>query len=183
MSDVVSVVHEPFDFGAIDELFSSSEPLLPPGEIGAFVEFRGVVRRTSPERTVVAMTYDGHPALIRRVLGEVIAEVRARAGVALACAVAVRLGCLKVGEASLVIRTGSRHRPPAYAANLEILEALKARAPIWKCEHAADGSRVWLDGCCLRSDHVGGHRHAHAPAGNDLPPPPAGHSHGHGGCT
>lgn len=161
MNPVVRVVHEAFEASAIDELFRASEAHLAPEDMGAIVEFRGVVRRSSPGRTVVAMTYDGYPALIVRTIGEIVAEVRAQLRVPLACAIVVRLGRLQVGEASLVIRTGSSHRPPAYSANIAILEALKARAAIWKCEHGTDGISVWLDGCCLRSDEPH-HNHSHA---------------------
>lgn len=172
MGAIIRVVHGTFERSAVDELFRSSSADLAPEDMGAIVEFQGVVRRSSPGRTVVAMTYDGYAPLIVRTLGEIVAEVRAQFGVALACAILVRLGRLDVGEASLVIRTGSAHRPPAYGANVAILEALKARAPIWKCEHTAEGESVWLEGCCLRSDHghssheshgsAHAHEHAHA---------------------
>jgi molybdopterin synthase catalytic subunit len=55
-----------------------------------------------------------------------------------------RLGRLEVGEASVAVAIASPHRAEAFAACRQAIDALKARVPIWKKEHYADGS-AWLD--------------------------------------
>jgi len=55
-----------------------------------------------------------------------------------------RLGHLRVGEASVAVAVASPHRKEAFAACRHAIDALKARVPIWKKEHYADGS-AWLD--------------------------------------
>jgi molybdopterin synthase catalytic subunit len=43
----------------------------------------------------------------------------------------------------MIIAAAAPHRSEAFAACRYAIEELKARAPIWKAEHFADGS-VWL---------------------------------------
>jgi molybdopterin synthase catalytic subunit len=54
-----------------------------------------------------------------------------------------RVGVVGVGEASVAIVCGARHRPAALAACAQVIERLKETVPIWKREVYADGS-VWV---------------------------------------
>ena len=49
----------------------------------------------------------------------------------------------RLGETSVVIAAAAPHRGAAFDAARYAIEELKARAPIWKAEHFADGS-VWI---------------------------------------
>jgi molybdopterin synthase catalytic subunit len=51
-----------------------------------------------------------------------------------------RIGFVPAGEASLLVRVGSRHRPAAFRASAWIVEELKTRTPIWKHPAFAAGS-------------------------------------------
>src|SRR6185295_4468026 len=57
-----------------------------------------------------------------------------------------RLGGLEVGECALWIGVASAHRREAFLACSQALEEIKARLPIWKREHYADGNAEWV-GC------------------------------------
>ncbi len=56
-----------------------------------------------------------------------------------------RLGELAIGEASIAIVTAHERRAPAIDAMRYVIEEVKRRAPIWKLEHYADGSRNWVN--------------------------------------
>jgi molybdopterin synthase catalytic subunit len=117
---------------------------------GAQTLFLGVVRDHHLGRPVASMTYDGFAPLAEKVLRAVAAEALERFGPALRVAVAHRTGHLRVGEASVAIAVGAAHRAAAYEASRYVIEELKARAPLWKEEHHADGTSEWLDGQPLR---------------------------------
>jgi len=98
-----------------------------------------VVRNHFDQREVKGLEYEAYPELIDPVMDEIQAEAHQRwPGTAIA--VAHRIGALEVGETSLVIAVGSAHRPAAYETSRFVLEAIKARLPVWKKEIYADGS-------------------------------------------
>jgi molybdopterin synthase catalytic subunit len=118
-------------------------------EHGAQTLFLGVVRDHHEGKRVSAITYDCFAPLARKTLAAIAAEAAERwPGVRVA--VVHRVGRLVVGEASVAIAIGSRHRAASYEASRHVIEQIKARTPIWKQEHHADGSSDWLDGQPLR---------------------------------
>jgi len=56
-----------------------------------------------------------------------------------------RTGELRVGEPSVVVGVASPHRNEAFEAGRWVMEEIKARLPVWKQEHYAEGS-AWLEG-------------------------------------
>jgi molybdopterin synthase catalytic subunit len=88
---------------------------------GAVCLFVGVVRDENRGRTVLHLEYEAYEEM------------------------ALPLGRLEVGEASVVIAVSSPHRAEAFAACRFAIDTLKAQVPIWKKELYADGS-AWLDG-------------------------------------
>jgi molybdopterin synthase catalytic subunit len=70
------------------------------------------------------------------------AEIAERFGVR-RLAIVHRVGRVGLGEPSVVIAAAAPHRAAAFDATRYAIEELKARAPIWKSEHYADGS-VWI---------------------------------------
>jgi len=79
------------------------------------------------------------------VLREIAAEARDRFGVG-QVAVQHRTGSLEVGEVSVAIAACAPHRAAAFDAVRYVIEQIKTRLPIWKCEEYEDGSSQWLDG-------------------------------------
>src|SRR5437868_13588012 len=60
-------------------------------------------------------------------------------------AMAHRTGKLEVGEVSVVVCVSAPHREEAIAACKCGIDTLKDSVPIWKKEHAADGT-YWIEG-------------------------------------
>ncbi|MCM2279943.1 MAG: molybdenum cofactor biosynthesis protein MoaE [Oligoflexia bacterium] len=118
---------------------------------GAETLFLGVVREHNLGRKVLGVSYDAFAPLAETVLREICKEARARWGESLKFAVTHRTGRLDVGEISVAIAVGSRHRDEAYQASRYVIEELKIRAPIWKKEHYEDGESEWLKGHALCS--------------------------------
>ena len=58
--------------------------------------------------------------------------------------VAHRIGPLEVGDPALVAAVASGHRGEAFAACSELVDTVKARAPIWKEQFFADGTVEWV---------------------------------------
>jgi molybdopterin synthase catalytic subunit len=123
------------------EIVFTREPIvvpplaLPSREIGACIEFQGIVRELEQGRALAALDYEAHEPMARRLLDRHFAELAA----AHPCAAVVfihRLGRVPVGEASLFIRVLAAHRGEAIRFLAEAIERLKADVPIWK--RAAD---------------------------------------------
>ncbi|HEV2140190.1 MAG TPA: molybdenum cofactor biosynthesis protein MoaE, partial [Candidatus Dormibacteraeota bacterium] len=60
-------------------------------------------------------------------------------------AMAHRTGHLEIGEASVVVCVSAPHRHEAISACHWGIDRLKESVPIWKKEHAADGT-FWIEG-------------------------------------
>ena len=63
------------------------------------------------------------------------------------CAAAAehRVGAVPLGEPSVLVAASAAHRGEAFAGAREIIDAIKARAPIWKVE-VDGGERRWVEG-------------------------------------
>jgi MoaE-MoaD fusion protein len=111
---------------------------------GAICTFTGVVRDNSRGRSITHLDYEAYAematAQMRRI-GDEIAERWPEARVAMAH----RTGQLDVGEASVVVSVSCPHRAEAIAACKWGIDRLKESVPIWKKEHAADGT-YWIEG-------------------------------------
>lgn len=111
---------------------------------GAICTFTGVVRDSSRGRSVTHLEYEAYAEMATsqmRRIGEEIAERWPDARVAMAH----RTGRLEIGEASVVVAVSCPHRAEAIAACKWGIDRLKESVPIWKKEHAADGS-YWIEG-------------------------------------
>lgn len=111
---------------------------------GASTLFVGTVRRLNEGREVAGIDYSAYTPMAERELAAVAAEACARYGTA-HIVVEHRLGTLALGEASIVIAVSHARRASAMGAQKYVIEQVKARVPIWKREHYADGTREWVD--------------------------------------
>ena len=111
---------------------------------GAICTFTGIVRDNSRGRSVTHLEYEAYAEMamaeMRRIADE-IAERWPEARVAMAH----RTGRLEIGEASVVVSVSCPHRAEAIAACKWGIDRLKETVPVWKKEHAADGS-YWVEG-------------------------------------
>ena len=115
----------------------TSEPIvippavLPSREIGASVEFLGIVRELEQGNALAGLQYEAHESMARRHLERIFDEL----AVAHPCATVEfihRLGWVPVGEASLFVRVLSSHRGEALRFVADAIDRMKADVPIWK---------------------------------------------------
>ena len=109
---------------------------------GAVVTFAGVVRDHDQGRAVSRLEYTGHPGA-EGVLAAVAADVAARfPGIRIA--VSHRVGPMQIGDLALVASVSMPHRGEAFSACAHLVDEVKARLPIWKHQHFADGADEWV---------------------------------------
>jgi MoaE-MoaD fusion protein len=127
----------PVSGGAVGSLHArlTSEPLkLDPllelvrdPRAGAVVTFLGVTRE------VAELEYEAYAEMAEPQMAEIVARAIERHGL---CAAAAehRVGTVPLSEPSVAIAVSAPHREAAFAGAREIIDELKARAPIWKKE-------------------------------------------------
>ena len=119
------------------EVIFVSEPISVPAktpasrEVGAVVEFHGIVRETEDEGMVAGLSYEAYEPMARREFERIIAELSALHPVQ-AVLVIHRLGDVRVGEASLFVRVEAKHRGQALAFCGTLIDRMKEDVPIWK---------------------------------------------------
>jgi molybdopterin synthase catalytic subunit/molybdopterin converting factor small subunit len=97
---------------------------------GAVVTFSGTTR------DVAFLDYEAYAEMAAQRIEQIVAEAIKRHGL---CAAAAdhRTGRVALGEASVVVAASAPHRPEAFAGAREIIDRIKAEAPIWKKEEGA----------------------------------------------
>lgn len=110
---------------------------------GAVVSFLGTVRDHHAGRAVVGIGYSAYPEMAERLVAEIVAEAEARWPARVA--VCHRVGELAIGDAAVAVVAAAAHRDEAFEAARFVIDAVKARVPIWKHERYADGSVAWVD--------------------------------------
>jgi molybdopterin synthase catalytic subunit len=105
--------------------------VLPSREVGACVEFQGIVREMERDRALPGLHYEAYQPMAVRLLGRIFDELAA----AYPCAEVHfihRLGWVPVGESSLFLRVLARHRGESLRFCAEAIDRMKAEVPIWK---------------------------------------------------
>jgi molybdopterin synthase catalytic subunit len=94
---------------------------------GAVVTFLGVTRE------VDHLDYEAYVEMAERQMAEIVQRAIERHGL---CAAAAehRVGAVALSEPSVAIAVSAPHRAEAFAGAREIIDEIKARAPIWKKE-------------------------------------------------
>jgi molybdopterin synthase catalytic subunit len=102
---------------------------------GAVVTFSGVTRE------VARLDYEAYVEMASERLAEIAGEAVERHGL---CAAAVehRVGEVPLSQPSVIVAASAPHRGEAFAGAREIIDRVKAEAPIWKKE---EGER-WVEG-------------------------------------
>jgi molybdopterin synthase catalytic subunit len=135
VTPLVRLVHEPIDLAALAATAPAD---------GALCLFVGVVRNENQGRSVLRLEYEAYEEMALPLMEE-IAEETARRYPVSTVRLVHRLGPLEIGEASVAVAVASPHRGEAFAACRFAIDTLKAKVPIWKKEHYADGT-AWLEG-------------------------------------
>ena len=110
---------------------------------GAVVSFAGVVRDHDGGRGVARLVYEAHPSA-EAVLAEVAAEIAKDPSV-YGVAVSHRVGELSVGDVALAAAVATAHRAEAFSICARLVDTVKARLPVWKHQHFADGTDEWVN--------------------------------------
>lgn len=121
----------------LTEIHFTAEPIvippesLPSREIGAALEFQGIVRELENGDALAGLFYEAYEPMARRVLEKHFEELFAFYRCT-AVHFIHRTGWVPVGEASLFIRVLSSHRKEALAFLGDAIDRLKQDVPIWK---------------------------------------------------
>ena len=111
---------------------------------GAIVTFTGTVREKSDNVTVRALQYEAYREMAESVIINILTDSLKK--FALVDAVVLhRIGHLGIGEASIAIAVSAQHRREAFEGCSEILERIKAEAPIWKKDIIDEERTRWHD--------------------------------------
>jgi molybdopterin synthase catalytic subunit/molybdopterin converting factor small subunit len=105
---------------------------------GAVVTFSGVTRE------VERLDYDAYVQMAEERMATIATEAVERHGL---CAAAVehRIGEVALSEPSVIVAVSAPHRGEAFAGAREIIDRVKAEAPIWKKE-IEGGEGRWAEG-------------------------------------
>jgi len=105
---------------------------------GAVVTFQGTTR------DVDALHYEAYAEMAEERIAAIVGDAVERHGL---CAAAAehRTGDVPLSEPSVVVAASARHRGEAFAGAREIIDRVKAEAPIWKKEVEGDEER-WVEG-------------------------------------
>jgi molybdopterin converting factor subunit 1 len=105
---------------------------------GAVVTFQGVTR------DVDRLDYEAYLEMAEERIAAIVAEAVERHGL---CAAAAehRVGDVPLSEPSVIVAASSAHRGEAFAGAREIIDRVKAEAPIWKKE-IEGGEGRWAEG-------------------------------------
>jgi molybdopterin synthase catalytic subunit len=135
---MIAIGPDPIDVAAVNAAVADAAH-------GAICTFLGTTRETSPgdDRPVAALDYESYTAVALADFEAIAAEARERFG-PLRIAIVHRTGRVALGEASVAVAVGAPHRGAAFDACEFAIDALKARAPIWKRETYADGATAWI---------------------------------------
>lgn len=98
---------------------------------GAVVDFWGIVRKLEDGREIDGIDYEAHTAMAEHQL-RLVAEGAAGAFKLKRILIQHRVGFVRAGEASLLLRVTAEHRAAAFSGGQWIVDELKRRVPIWK---------------------------------------------------
>jgi molybdopterin synthase catalytic subunit len=105
---------------------------------GAVVTFQGVTRE------VELLEYEAYVEMAEERIAAIVADAVERNAL---CAAGCehRVGSVPLSEPSVAVAVSAPHRGEAFAGAREIIDRVKAEAPIWKKEIEGDEGR-WVDG-------------------------------------
>jgi molybdopterin synthase catalytic subunit len=105
---------------------------------GAVVIFQGVTR------AVERLDYEAYVEMAEERIAEIVVDATERHAL---CAAAAehRVGAVALSEPSVVVAVSAPHRGEAFAGAREIIDRIKAEAPIWKKEIEGDEGH-WVEG-------------------------------------
>lgn len=111
---------------------------------GACAVFEGWIRNHNEGREVLRLEYEIYRPIACSEGRLILEEAKEKFAVQDAACVH-REGLLEIGDAAVVVAVVSAHRDEAFQACRYIIDEVKARLPIWKKEHYAEGDSHWVN--------------------------------------
>jgi molybdopterin synthase catalytic subunit len=139
------ITHNPID---IPSLFQNSHS----PNTGAVVLFSGEIRNSNKNKEVLWLEFEAYESMAESTIEAILEEAREKWPLNTAICIH-RIGKLDISECAVVVITGSSHRDAAYQANRFIIDEVKRKTPIWKCEYFADGTSEWGANDCQCGTH------------------------------
>ena len=112
--------------------------------VGAIVNFLGVVRHCGDFDDVVALELEHYPGMTEQSFSSIVEEAIARWRLE-AVKVVHRVGRVALGDAVVLVVVAAPHRGAAFDACEFLMDFLKAHAPLWKKEIRRDGEVRWVE--------------------------------------
>jgi molybdopterin synthase catalytic subunit len=105
---------------------------------GAIVSFQGTTRE------VERLEYEAYREMAEQRIAAIVSDAVEKHGLQ-AAAAEHRVGSVPLGESSVIVAVSAAHREEAFAGAREIIDRIKAEAPIWKKE-VEGGDARWAEG-------------------------------------
>jgi molybdopterin synthase catalytic subunit len=116
---------------------------------GAIVTFQGTTR------DVEQLEYEAYTEMAQERIAVIVSEAIERHGLESAAA-EHRVGVVPLGEPSVIVAASAAHREEAFVGAREIIDRIKAEAPIWKKE-VESGEARWVEGTPPAAAEEAGH--------------------------
>lgn len=137
-------------------------------ECGGLGLFAGTIRNHQHGKAVQSLKYTAYKPLAEKMIRQIEHEIEQKYAVPYV-RVVHRIGHLNIGEVAIYAVARADHRREAFAACEEAVERVKHEVPVWKEEFYTDGSSVFVEGCCIRTDFaevaqknpLSTHQHSH----------------------
>jgi len=132
---------------------------------GAVTLFVGTVRDENEGRAVTRLDYEAYATMAVAEMTRIADELTVTYPGVRLCA-HHRVGELAVGDLAVVCAASAKHRGEAFRAGRALIDAIKARVPVWKREWGPEGPYWvgWADARCEGDHgHDHGHGHPHTP--------------------
>jgi len=113
------------------------------GRCGATAIFIGTMRDFNDGNAVQGMVLEYYPGMTEKYLRRIV-ETACQEWPLLEVLVVHRVGELRPNDPIVLVAVWSEHRAAAFSACRSIMEELKSKAPFWKRETTAAGSR-WVE--------------------------------------
>lgn len=118
------------------ELIVPPPVMMPSREVGAVVEFLGIVREMEDGAPLAGLHYEAYERMALTEFARIDEDLRSAFPIAGALVIH-RLGWVPVGEASLFVRVFAKHRGVALGYCAALIDRMKLDVPIWKSASAA----------------------------------------------
>ncbi|ASJ01937.1 molybdenum cofactor biosynthesis protein MoaE [Thermococcus profundus] len=133
----VMVLEGPFNIEKAVELVSVPEA-------GGYVVFLGKVRNENRGRKVRKLIYEAYREMAEEEMERIRKEALERFPI-LDILIWHRVGELEVGEDTILVIAGGKHRGEAFDACRWAVDEVKHRVPVWKKEVTDEGA-FWIEG-------------------------------------